>query len=132
MLEVQFIRDVRQAMTDYDTCMAVLAQDSTEFSSTAHTSSMKSTQGASLAAKLKAAFTWRTLSPNHLLVMLLGWMARKAAPHSAAAALASSVLPVPAWRQCDCFVRRIHCQAQLFSVKPEGRPRLSSHALTGR
>ena len=59
------------------------------------TSSRKSTQGASLAARLKQARTTRTLSPTHLDISTLGEIARKAAPHSAAVAFASSVLPVP-------------------------------------
>ena len=59
------------------------------------TSSRKSTQGASLAARLKQARTTRTLSPTHLDISTLGDMARKDAPHSAAVAFASSVFPVP-------------------------------------
>ena len=60
------------------------------------TSSRKSTQGASLAARLKHALTMRTLSPTHLDVTVLGAIARNDAPHSAAVALASRVFPVPA------------------------------------
>lgn len=49
-----------------------------------------------MAARVKAARSSLVLSPNHLEVRAEGESARKAAPHSAAAARATSVLP-DAW-----------------------------------
>ena len=77
------------------------------------TSSTNSTQGASLAASEKAARTLRTPSPSHLEAMLDGASAKKDAPHSAAAALASRVLPVPAGQASqttESFTCRQHFQ----------------------
>mmetsp|Transcript_16719 Transcript_16719/g.49965 ORF Transcript_16719/g.49965 Transcript_16719/m.49965 type:complete len:396 (-) Transcript_16719:2076-3263(-) len=65
------------------------------FPSSASTSSMNTTHGDSLAARLNSALTYLTPSPNHLDASVDGEMARKDAPHSAAAARASKVLPVP-------------------------------------
>jgi hypothetical protein len=53
------------------------------------------TQGASLRASENSAATCFSASPNHLDMSAEADTEMKCAPHSAASALASSVLPVP-------------------------------------
>ena len=82
----------------------------------ASTSSTKRTQGDSLAAREKMARTERTPSPSHLEATVLGLMVRKLAPHSAATALASSVLPVPAARHGRRLTHGFCIQAGLAAL----------------
>mmetsp|Transcript_33786 Transcript_33786/g.85129 ORF Transcript_33786/g.85129 Transcript_33786/m.85129 type:complete len:309 (+) Transcript_33786:962-1888(+) len=63
--------------------------------SSASTSSTNMQHGDSLCARLKAARTKRLASPIHLDTSALGESTRNEAPHSAATARASIVLPVP-------------------------------------